>query len=152
MELYYSNEQDQFEITESIKQVINGAVGKVFEIESIDPQVEVSILFVDNEGIRILNRNFRNKDTATDVLSFPQYNDLSEIEKDPEPNLGDIVLSLERTQEQAAEYGHSFERELGFLTVHSMYHLLGYDHDTDAHTKAMREKEEAVLQALGLKR
>ncbi len=83
MELYYTNEQDQFEITESIKQVINGAVEKVFEIESIDPQVEVSILFVDNEGIRILNRDFRNKDTATDVLSFPQYNDLNEMEKRP---------------------------------------------------------------------
>lgn len=152
MELFFTNEQTLFEVTQTIEKTISDAVSKVFDIEALEERIEVSVLFVDNEGIRVLNRDFRNKDTATDVLSFPQYEDLSEIATDPEPNLGDIVISLERAKEQAEEYGHSFEREIGFLTVHSMYHLLGYDHDTEEHTQMMRQKEEMVLQALGLKR
>ena len=152
MELYFTNEQTLYEVTEAIEKVVESSVAKVFEVETIDEGVEVSVLFVDNEGIRVLNRDYRNKDQATDVLSFPQYASLDEMKGDPEPNLGDIVISLERAHEQAEEYGHSLEREVGFITVHSMYHLLGYDHDTDVHTEAMRAKEEAVLQALGLKR
>jgi len=152
MELLITNEQEKFEITKEIEEVVSTSVKKVMEIESIQENSEVSILFVDNDGIKELNREYRSKDTATDVLSFPQYNNVTEIKNDPEPILGDIVISLERAKEQSVEFGHSFEREIGFLTVHSMYHLLGLDHDTDEHTKEMRSKEESVLEALGLRR
>lgn len=152
MELYFVNEQNLYDDTSGIEDVIRMCVKKVFEVENIDSSVEVSVMFVDNDGIKDLNREFRNKDTATDVLSFPQYSNLNEIENDPEPNLGDIVISLERAKEQADEFGHSFEREIGFLTVHSMYHLLGYDHDTETHTNEMRKKEEFALNSMGLTR
>lgn len=152
MELLITNEQEFFQVTKEIEDVIKTSIGKVIELELVDDNVEVSVLFVDNKGIRKLNRDYRGKDSATDVLSFPQYNNLEEVKKDPEPILGDIVISLERAKEQSEEFGHSFEREIGFLTVHSMYHLLGLDHDTEEHTAEMRRKEEAVLQALGLER
>lgn len=152
MNILITNEQETFKVTEEIEDIITQSVKKVMELESVKDNAEVSVLFVDNEGIRTLNREFRSKDSTTDVLSFPQYESSEEIKNDPEPILGDIVISLERAKEQSEEFGHSFEREIGFLTVHSMYHLLGLDHNTEENTKEMRAKEEAALEALGLKR
>lgn len=114
---------------------------------------EVSVVVTGDEEIRTLNREFRGIDEPTDVLSFP----LEEWEGDPaegvpvgEILLGDVVISLERARSQADEYGHSLLRELGFLAVHGVLHLLGYDHETEDDRRAMREREEAVLSALGL--
>lgn len=152
MNLLITNEQETFKVTKEIEDIITQSVEKVIEIESVKDNAEVSILFVNNEGIRKLNKEYRGKDSATDVLSFPQYESFEEIKNDPEPILGDIVISLERAKEQSEEFGHSFEREIGFLTVHSMYHLLGLDHNTEENTKEMRAKEEVALEALGLTR
>ncbi len=126
----------------------------------------LSVRVVDDEAIRALNRETRGIDRATDVLSYPTVNyrpgttardNLKRVrrEYDPEadaPNLGDCVLSLERAQAQAREYGHSLARELGYLTVHSCFHLLGYDHMNDGDKRRMRTMEEAVMESLGLSR
>ena len=111
--------------------------------------------FVDNEQIHELNLQFRQIDSATDVLSFP-LGENGEYDHNPETGaalLGDVVLSFERAQEQAAEFGHSLQREVGYLTVHSVLHLLGYDHvNGGLEAVRMREKEEAVMAKLGLSR
>ena len=107
--------------------------------------MEVSVSFVDNEEIRELNREYRNVDSPTDVLSFPMEEDSLGLFT---PLLGDIVISLERALEQSKEYGHSFEREIAYLTAHSMFHLLGYDHMTNEDKKVMREKEKSVMKTL----
>ena len=115
----------------------------------------LSITFTDNEGIRALNNEYRHKDSATDVLSFPMYTmrDGDVPEEDMAAELGDIVLSLERAGEQAKEYGHSFERETAFLTVHSVLHLLGYDHETSPEEEAdMFRRQREIMEILGLKR
>lgn len=116
--------------------------------------VEVSVTFVDNDTIQELNREHRAKDMPTDVLSFAMLEgeEMADLpEGEPLP-LGDIIISLERCQEQATDYGHSFERELGFLTAHGMLHLLGYDHQTPAEEAAMMAKTEEILAELGLTR
>ena len=107
---------------------------------------EVSVLITDNERIHELNREFRNVDKPTDVLSFPMDSEGDEA------MLGDIVISLETALAQAEEYGHSLAREISFLTVHSMMHLFGYDHETDEDRTEMREMEEKVLTILKLPR
>ena len=116
---------------------------------------EVSVTFVDDEQIHELNKKYRDIDRPTDVLSFP-LGENGKYDKNPETGanlLGDIVISLERAVAQANMYGHSLNREIGFLTVHSMLHLLGYDHEKGGiELVRMREKEEAVLTQLGLKR
>lgn len=108
---------------------------------------EISVTLTDNAGIKELNRRFRNKDTETDVLSFPQYEpgELNTLVILP-ILLGDIVISVEKAEAQAIDYGHSTQRELGFLTVHGLLHLLGYDHDN------MIKKQENILSGLGLER
>ena len=115
---------------------------------------DVSVTFTDNEGIHILNREYRGIDRPTDVLSFPQF-DFADGEALPDGDetvsLGDIVLSLERAEEQAREYGHSFSREAAFLTVHSVLHLLGYDHERgDEEDADMRARQRTVMRAIGL--
>lgn len=147
------NSQDVIEYEDQLNELLEKVVEKSLEVESIDNDIEVSISFVDNDEIRHLNREFRNKDSATDVLSFPQYDDLELLKQENSiVILGDIVISLEKAKEQSIEYGHSFERETAFLTAHSMFHLFGYDHDTDENTKLMRQKEEKVLELLGILR
>lgn len=117
---------------------------------------EVSVTFVTNEMIRDINREYRGKDQPTDVISFAME-ELGEGETaiigSTEPRmLGDIIISLDRTKEQAADYGHSFERELGFLAVHGFLHLLGYDHMTDEDEKKMFSRQEEILVSLGITR
>ena len=149
-----ANEQDKFPVTEELPELLRRAAAETLDTEGIDFDCEFSITYTDNEGIRALNREYRNKDSATDVLSFPMFDpETEEIEAlDGQPAvLGDIVISLERAAEQAELYGHSFEREVAFLCVHSVLHLLGYDHERSAdEDKLMREKQRAVMHALGL--
>ncbi|MDK2919914.1 MAG: putative rRNA maturation factor [Candidatus Petromonas sp.] len=153
MNINVSNRQNIVDINDKLVKLLEKVIKKSLEIEGIDNKAEVSVLFVDNNEIKELNKNFRGIDKETDVLSFPQYCDLKSI-KDKEQNLilGDIVISLEKSKEQALEYGHSFEREVAFLTAHSMFHLLGYDHDNEENTRIMRKKEERVLELLGILR
>jgi probable rRNA maturation factor len=151
IDLSLINNQKKINVPDEVELLIEQVIINVLKWENIDKFCEVSVMFVDNEEIRNLNRDYRNIDKATDVLSFPQYDDLSIVEEE-ELILGDIVISLERAKEQAVEYNHSFVREIAFLTCHSMFHLLGYDHDTDENTKIMREKEEGVLTEMGINR
>ena len=118
-------------------------------------EAEVNLTLTDNEGIHTINKEFRQIDRPTDVLSFPLGED-GNYDINPATGaamLGDIVLSMERAQTQAEEYGHSLQREVGYLTVHSMLHLLGYDHlDEGEQKKQMRAREEAILAELGITR
>lgn len=118
------------------KSVIRQAVCETLAYEDFPSNAEVSVTFCDNEYIRKLNKEYRDKDKATDVLSFPLYDfneeDDSIFEMEDSIALGDIVISLERAREQAEEIGNSFIKEVAFLTVHSMLHLLGYDHERSA--------------------
>lgn len=132
-----------------MKKVIN----KAAQLYGLDT-AEVSVTLTNNEHIREINRNYRNKDAATDVISFAlNEGEEPEIIDGPEINmLGDIIISIERAMEQAEEYGHSLERELAFLTVHGMMHLLGYDHIEEDDRIEMRKEEEYVLGHLGITR
>ena len=133
-------------------------VGQCLSYENIDYGCEVGVTFVDDEAIRALNREHRNIDRKTDVLSFPMLADARHAEKtdiDPETGLvylGDIVISVETAMRQAEEFGHGLEREIAFLTVHSMMHLMGYDHIAEGDRRIMRAHEEAVLDELNIKR
>ncbi|WXR61577.1 rRNA maturation RNase YbeY [Peptostreptococcaceae bacterium AGR-M142] len=148
MELFIDDRQDKITVENDLIEDIKKVIIESMNEEKIDLNYEISLSFVDNEEIRILNRDFRNKDQATDVLSFP----MEDEEFIEEKTLGDIVISLERALQQSKEYNHSFKREMLFLVCHSMFHLMGYDHDTDENTKEMREKEKKVLNKLGIKR
>lgn len=148
MYIYFDHRQEEIALSETLEVFLRKVVSFTLEQEGVNPQAEISISFVDNEEIHRLNRIYRGVDKPTDVLSFPQYEDFSDLEQ--LVCLGDVVISIEKAREQAIEYGHSFEREMAYLTVHSIYHLLGYDHDTEENTKRMRGKEEKVLQALGI--
>lgn len=127
---------------------------KTAEVYEIEPNAEVSLVLADDEYIRNLNKQYRGKDCATDVLSFAlNEGDEPDIVDGPaEVLLGDIVISLETATRQAAEFGHTLERELAFLTVHGMLHLLGYDHETPEEQQEMRAEEEHVLALLGISR
>ena len=134
---------------------IKKAAKAALAYEHFQKDTILSITFTDNEGIRALNNEYRHKDSATDVLSFPMYTmrNGDVPEDDMAAELGDIVLSLERAGEQAVEYGHSFERETAFLTVHSVLHLLGYDHETSPEDEAdMFRRQREIMQELGLPR
>ena len=152
--IYFLNDQEIFEITYSQKILIRRAVEATLKYEGYNNNAEISITFTDNKGIRKLNREFRQKDKATDVLSFP----LTDYEASEVPladelcgSLGDVVISLETAKKQADEFGHSFEREVAFLTVHSMLHLLGYDHETGEEDELdMRRRQSEILANIGL--
>ncbi len=153
IEISIINEQDFLELEQSLEKIIEDLVHLSLKAEGVDSDGEVSILFVDDAAIKVLNKTHRQKDAATDVLSFPQYESIKDDEYvDPYIILGDIVISTETAKRQALEYNHSLEREIGFLVVHSVFHLLGYDHDTEADTKEMRQMEEAVLSQYKLRR
>lgn len=150
-----SNDQKAVVIPRGIRLLIRRCCTAVLQEEGFEDNAEVSVRFVDNEIIHELNRDYRNIDRPTDVLSFPLGED-GVYDTDYTTGaklLGDIVISVERAMEQAKEYNHSLQREIGFLTVHSMLHLLGYDHENGGLEQVrMREKEETVLTKLGLKR
>lgn len=150
-----TNRQKDVKIPSGIRLLIRRCCHAVLAAEQFGDSAEVSVSFVNNEQIRQLNNEFRHKDAATDVLSFPLGQD-GVYDRNLETGalqLGDIVISIEKAVEQARIYGHSLQREIGFLTVHSMLHLLGYDHEAGGlEMVRMREKEESVLASLGLQR
>ena len=150
-----SNQQKADKVPSGLRILIRRACNAVLEFEKFDGPAEVSVTFVDNPQIAELNAQYRNKPTPTDVLSFPLGQDgVYDIDQETGCKmLGDVVISMERAVEQAELYGHPLQREVAFLTVHSMLHLLGYDHEAGGlEAVRMREKEEAVLIQLGLPR
>ncbi|MBO5230586.1 MAG: rRNA maturation RNase YbeY [Clostridia bacterium] len=150
-----SNEQNEFKIPSGVRLLVRRCCTAVLTMEEFEGKAEVSVLFVDDDMIHQLNRQHRNIDRATDVLSFPLgENGVYDINNDTGAKLlGDIVISIPHAIDQAERYGHTLQREIGFLTVHSMLHLLGYDHvNGGIESVRMREKEETVLTKLGLKR
>lgn len=149
------NEQKAVKVPKGLRMLIRRCCTAVLTMENFEGDAEVSVTLVDNEQIHALNKQHRNIDSETDVLSFPLGVDgVYDINLDTgEAQLGDIVISLEKAIEQAERYGHSLQREVGYLTVHSMLHLLGYDHENGGlELLHMREKEEQALTELGLKR
>ncbi len=150
-----SDDQKAVKVPTGIRLLIRRCCNAVLVNEGFDGSVEVSVRFVDDEEIHALNLQYRNVDRSTDVLSFPLGEDgVYDINYSTGAKmLGDIVISVEHAIEQARTYGHSLQREIGFLTVHSMLHLLGYDHEAGGIEQVrMREKEETILTQLGLKR
>lgn len=155
LKVYVKNDQTEVKVPVGIRLLIRRCCQAVLTTEGFEHNAEVSVSFISNKEIRNLNKVYRNKDKETDVLSFPLMTDgkPEEIDENDFVMLGDVVISLETAVKQAAMYGHSFEREVGFLTVHSMLHLLGYDHEkSPLEERIMREKEEAVLEKLGISR
>lgn len=150
-----TNRQNQVKIPSGIRLLIKRCCNAVLAMEQFEGAAEVSVSFIDNAQIKELNDQYRGKDIETDVLSFPLgENGVYDINEETGASiLGDIVISMEKAMDQAELYGHSLSREVGFLTVHSMLHLLGYDHEQGGLMAArMREKEEEVLGSLGLSR
>ncbi len=147
-EIIYQDIEEKKEYEEIIKKVIS----KCFKEENLEnSKLSVTITLTNLEHIREINKTYRNIDKATDVLSFPMF-EKDELEQKIAKNnfihediLGDIIISIEKVEEQAKEYGHSFERELSYMIVHGFYHLMGYDHIQEEDKKVMRQKEECVL-------
>ena len=153
--VYITNEQKAFAVTKALRGLIRRAIGAALKYEKFYADAEISVTFTDNEGIRALNSEYRNIDRATDVLSFPllEREDVLDIDGEETVCLGDIVISLERADFQAKEYGHSFERECAFLCVHSVLHLLGYDHELGKEQEnEMFAKQEEILTKMKLTR
>ncbi len=150
MDVLFENTTD---ITVNEK-LINSVIAESLKYEGISDNCEISVTIVDNNEIHSINLKHRGIDRPTDVLSFP----LIDFEKETLPHdgskiyLGDIIISIEKAEEQAKEYGHSLDREIGFLTAHSMLHLLGYDHMSEDEEKIMFKKQEEILNNLNLRR
>lgn len=153
--IYIRNDQKKVRIPRGMRDIVRKCCNAVLKDEGINEACEVSVTFVDNERIKQLNGDFRNKPVETDVLSFPMGEN-GNYDTDPETGaklLGDVVISMEKALEQSVEYNHSIQREVGFLTVHSMYHLLGYDHETgEEDAQLMHSKEKKTLDRIGLTR
>lgn len=165
--IYIDNRQDKIEVSEELTKQLEDTIMTALKEEEVNVACEVSLVFVDNEEIREINNENRGIDRETDVLSFPildypkdkVYKEVYKDAKFDETYLdgedlviGDIVLSLEKALEQSKEYNHSFEREACYLVVHSVLHLLGYDHMEDEEKKRMREREEYILNKLNITR
>ena len=157
LKIYFSNEQDKVKLTPDVKGLLVKTVATVIEsekyinnivISSVNKSASLSVTFTDNEKIKEVNKLNRGIDSETDVLSFPMFDDFIDIEG--EFSFGDILLSLEKAKEQAELYDHSFEREVAFLTAHSMLHLLGYDHIEEEDEKVMRAKQREIMKKLHL--
>ena len=150
-----TNEQKEVKIPTGVRLLVRRCCNAVLLYEDFKEPAEVSVTFVDDERIHSLNKEYRDVDSRTDVLSFP-LGENGVYDKNNDTGallLGDIVISIPTAVRQAKTYGHSLQREIGFLTVHSMLHLLGYDHINGGMEEVrMREKEERVLTELGLKR
>lgn len=140
-------------VSDEMRATMERAAERCLKLEQIpEDRAEISVTFVDADEIRTLNRDYREKDKVTDVLSFPQFDDLNELPEVGEICLGDVVICKERAEEQAEEFGHSFEREIIYLFTHSILHLLGYDHMEEDEKKEMRAREEEVMTHLGIGR
>lgn len=165
--LYTENRQSKLDVSDQLVDNIKNVCDFALKEECVELDYQISLLFVDNEEIREINQETRGIDKATDVLSFPMldfeegkvFKDLylnyefDETYKDgDELVLGDMVLSLEKALEQSKEYNHSYEREVSYLVVHSILHLLGYDHMIDSDKVKMRKREEEILNKLDIKR
>ena len=154
-EIIYNKIEEKEEYQKTIKKVLE----KCFEEEKIlDSKLMITITLTDAENIRRINNQYRNIDKATDVLSFPMF-ERDELENkienrlfEHEDVLGDIIISIPKVEEQAKEYGHSFERELSYMIVHGFYHLMGYDHIQEEDKQEMRPKEEKILNQLNILR
>ena len=154
MEIFFD---EQERVSEELIETMRKAAEISLRKEGLDPEIcEISVSFTDGERIRELNREYRGVDRVTDVLSFPQFDSVEELEEMGEMTgvmeLGDVVICADRAREQAEAFGHSFERELIYLFVHSIHHLLGYDHMTEEDKAEMRPREEAVMEELGITR
>lgn len=155
VEIIYKDIQQNKKYEEEITKVL----AKCYEIEGLEnSKLDITITLTNPENIHQINKEYRNIDRATDVLSFPMF-EKEELDKkiannefEHEDVLGDIIISIEKVEEQAKEYGHSFERELSYMVVHGFYHLMGYDHIEEADKKIMRPKEEKVLTELKIER
>lgn len=165
--IYTDNKQEKIEVTEELVKELEHTIEFALKEEEVNIPFEISLLFVDNDEIREINNETRNIDKETDVLSFPMLDypkdkafkdvyknyEFDETYMDGEELvLGDIVLSLEKALEQSKEYNHSFKREASYLVVHSVLHLLGYDHMEEDEKKVMRKREEEILGQLDIRR
>lgn len=165
--IYIDNRQNKIEVSDEFTKKLENTIMETLKEEEVNVSCEVSLVFVDNDEIREINNENRGIDRVTDVLSFPildypkdkVYKEVYKEEKFDETFLdgddlviGDIVLSLEKALEQSKEYNHSFEREASYLVVHSVLHLLGYDHMEEEEKKRMREREEEILNKLNIRR
>ena len=155
LKVIIENRQTVLKPPVGLRLLVRRSCAAVLNYENFQGSAEISVSFMDDEQIRQLNVQYRQKDIPTDVLSFP-LTENGTYEINPETNaaiLGDIVISLERAAVQSEIYGHSFSREVSFLVVHSMLHLLGYDHEKGGlEALSMREKEEVILNELGMTR
>ncbi len=152
--VYFENQNDEA-VSYKFKMLLRRAIEETLAYEQYGNDVQVSVTLTDDDGIRELNARYRGIDAPTDVLSFPLFDYEGETDEPPidemENMLGDIVLNLERARAQAEEFGHGFEREAAFLTVHSMLHLLGYDHETGERDEAdMRARQRDIMEQMGL--
>ncbi|MFJ9464601.1 rRNA maturation RNase YbeY [Viridibacillus arvi] len=143
-------------VKDSDIELVEKLLQHVATVENIEDETELSVTFVTNEAIHEINRQYRQKDAPTDVISFALEEmgegEVEIIAEGMPRILGDIIISIDRTKEQADEYGHSFERELGFLAVHGFLHLLGYDHMVPEDEKVMFGKQDKILESYGLSR
>jgi len=140
----------KIEKNKKYEEIANKVFESCFKEEDLyNGEIYICVILSDEEYIRKINSKFRDIDRVTDVLSFPMFEkDEIEFAKQRKENLGDIIICIKRVQEQAIEYGHSFEREFAYMLVHGFYHLMGYDHMEEDEKKIMREKEEYILSKL----
>jgi len=146
-----NNDQKEVKIPTGLRMIVRRACIAALRLENFEGSVQVSVTFVDNEKIRELNKKYRNIDKETDVLSFPTKQN-GAYQKDPATGvtiLGDVILSMPKAVEQAKDHSNPMIQEVGFLTAHSMLHLLGYDHEEALDRMKMREKENILLSQLG---
>lgn len=147
-----TNNQKTVKIPTGLRMLVRRCCNAVLKMENFQGAAEISVTFTDNAQIKVLNAQYRDKDIETDVLSFPMgENGKYDLNMETGAQiLGDIVISMEKAVEQSDRFGHSLQREVGYLTAHSMLHLLGYDHENNMERIHMREKEELVMEQLGL--
>jgi probable rRNA maturation factor len=163
--IFLDNRQTKIENTKELEDTLTNVIDYALKEEKVSIDYEISMIFIDNDQIRNINREFRSIDRETDVLSFPMLEyPAQKVYKDVYKNhafensdlnegrlvLGDIALSLEKTMEQSKDYGHSFLREAAYLTVHSVLHLLGYDHMEETEKTLMRKREEEILEKFNI--
>lgn len=150
--IYTRDKTEKRVFTNSLRALVRRAVNETLRYEGETRLFEVSVTFVDKDEIQTLNRDFRDKDSVTDVLSFPTLDDEAEIV--PFDNeaiaLGDVIICADKCMEQAEEFGHSFEREVAYLTIHSVLHLLGYDHMVEEEEKEMTAKQDEIIKGITL--